>query len=102
MVVSDMPPPEARMFQGVIVRAAVPARPGHGERPELDDEPPPRFDVYHLTFARQIVVATSSVAISGQTELDGGILSFQQVPARHGLPYTYVYFGTTSPRSASI
>ncbi len=88
-----------RPVQPVVqIRAAPDAgKPEH----EMADEPPPRADVYHFAFARQIAVATSSSAVIGQASVDGRSVFFQQTPAPEGMPYTYLYFGTSGPSAST-
>jgi len=83
-----------RPVQPVVQLRAAPRE----EKPEheMADEPPQRYDVYDFRFARQIAVATSSAVINAQASHDGYPIVFQQIAAAPGMPYTYIYFGTSS------
>jgi hypothetical protein len=88
-----------RPMQPVVQIKAAP----RAEKPEheMADEPPPRYDVYNFAFARQIAIATSSGVINARTSVDGRTVIFRQTPAVQGMPYTYVYFGTSGPSTST-
>jgi len=105
-------PPEfrPRTVAGVEISVTRPVQPvvqikaaPRAEKPEheMADEPPPRCDVYNFAFARQIAIATSSAVINARASHDGYPIVFQQMAAAQGMPYTYVYFGTSGPSTST-
>ncbi|SRR5712691_2011255 len=79
----------------IFIRRAEP----RAEKPESEgkaDEPPHRPYVAPQVLTRQIMAATSSAYLTGAATMGGATVIFTQVPAAHGLPYTYVTFGTLS------